>query len=103
MIRLTAWVTFVARLTAIAGGFVLVLLTLLTVASISGRAMLTMANFPETSEALLTPLLRAIGGFFNRLGAGSIAGETWRAAMISLCNGRMVPVWSRRPRIARTD
>ncbi|GIL03341.1 MAG: hypothetical protein BroJett030_32400 [Alphaproteobacteria bacterium] len=77
MDRLAAWVAFIARWMALAGGFVLVVLTVLTVVSISGRAILTMANLhdPQSWLTAFYAVLRAIGGFFNGLGARPIPGD----------------------------
>ena len=70
-------VTFIARWTALAGGLVLIILTILTVASVSGRAMLTAANLHDSDSWLMPiyPLLRSVGGFFNGLGAKPIPGD----------------------------
>ena len=70
-------VTWIARWTALLGGLVLILITLLTVASVSGRAMLTAANLHDSDSWLmpLYPVLRALGGFFNGLGAGPVPGD----------------------------
>lgn len=70
-------VTLVARWTALLGGLVLVILTLITVASISGRAMFTMANLGEAEGAIsvLYPLMRSLGGFLVGLGAQPIPGD----------------------------
>ena len=69
-------VTFIARWTALAGGLVLIILTILTVASVSGRAMLTAANLHDSDSWLMPiyPLLRSVGGF-NGLGAKPIPGD----------------------------
>lgn len=70
-------VTLVARWTALIGGLVLILLTVITVASISGRALYTMANLHETAGWLspLYPAMRSIGAFLVGLGARPIPGD----------------------------
>ena len=77
MSHLARWVTFIARWTALAGGFILILLTLITVTSISGRALSTMANLHPADgwQATVYPVLVAIGGFFTSLGAKPIPGD----------------------------
>lgn len=77
MNRLDRWVTFIAKWTALAGGFVLVLLTISTVLSISGRAMLTMASLHDAVgwQTIFYPVLKSVGGFFTGFGVGPIPGD----------------------------
>jgi TRAP-type C4-dicarboxylate transport system permease small subunit len=65
------------RIAAYAGGIVLVALTAITVASIFGRIVVTMANASDAPSwhAFLTPLLRAVGGAFTALGARPVPGD----------------------------
>ncbi|MCB1461582.1 MAG: TRAP transporter small permease [Nitratireductor sp.] len=77
MKQLERVVTFIARWTALLGGLALVLLTLVTVASVSGRALSTMANLHDSDSWLMPiyPALRSIGSFFAGLGARPIPGD----------------------------
>ncbi|MCG6858001.1 MAG: TRAP transporter small permease [Salaquimonas sp.] len=77
MQKLERVVTLLARWTALLGGLALVLLTLVTVLSVSGRALSTMANLRDSESWLvpLYPLLRSIGAFFTSLGAQPIPGD----------------------------
>ncbi|MFZ1813260.1 MAG: TRAP transporter small permease [Rhizobiaceae bacterium] len=74
---LERWVTSLARWMALAGGVMLVLLTLISVLSISGRAIFTMANLADGEgwRAIAYPIMRAIGSMFDKLGAGPIPGD----------------------------
>ena len=70
-------IRLLAKWTAILGGIVLVVITTISVASISGRALYTMANLGpgEGSWVWLNSLLRPIGTFATSLGAGPVPGD----------------------------
>jgi TRAP-type C4-dicarboxylate transport system permease small subunit len=65
------------RLAAIAGGIVLVGLTLVTVASIFGRIVVTMANASDAPSwhAIFSPVFHAIGGVLASLGIRPVPGD----------------------------
>lgn len=77
MTTFESWVARLVRIAAYCGGIVLVALTAITVASIFGRIMVTMANASDAPSwhAFLTPLLRAIGGAFAALGVRPVPGD----------------------------
>lgn len=67
----------IARWTALLGGLALIAITLITVASVSGRALSTLANLRDSESWLmpLYPLMRSVGGVLTSLGAGPIPGD----------------------------
>lgn len=77
MQKLDRVVTLIARWMALLGGLALLLLTLTTVASVSGRALSTMATLRDSDSWLmpLYPAIRAVGGFFTSLGASYVPGD----------------------------
>ena len=77
METLTSVIRFISRWTALLGGFILIVLTAITVASVSGRALATMANLHDGQGWLtpLYPLMRSIGEFFTQFGIGPIPGD----------------------------
>ncbi|MEZ5872362.1 MAG: TRAP transporter small permease [Nitratireductor sp.] len=68
-------IRLLAKWTAIIGGLVLVVITTVSVASIAGRALYTMANLAEVQGGLLNSMLRAVGSFATSLGAGPVPGD----------------------------
>ncbi|MEZ5790558.1 MAG: TRAP transporter small permease [Nitratireductor sp.] len=72
-----AQIRLLAKWTAIIGGIVLVLITAISVASITGRALYTMANLGDGEgwRVVANAILRPIGSFATSLGAGPVPGD----------------------------
>ncbi len=70
-------VTLLARWTALAGGAILVAIIVVTALSVTGRALLTLANAHDAQAwyAFAIPAMRAFGGMFLAMGARPIPGD----------------------------